>query len=185
MPVQHNFDFIKLLGEQVVLRQWALQGLPKSNFSISSALMATKGRRWPLMIDPQGTASRWIRRLELGAPASEGRKAKPGLVTVRPGDSDFMRKFENAIPLGLPVLLEGVGLELDSVLHPLLDKRLKKVGGSLTVDFGDAALDYNPDFRLYMTTKLANPHLLPEVSTLVTVVNFVITFTGLRDQLVD
>ena len=34
-----------------------------------------------------------------------------------------------------------------------------------------------------MTTKLKNPHYLPEVSTKVTLINFMITFEGLSDQL--
>jgi dynein heavy chain len=46
-------------------------------------------------------------------------------------------------------------------------------------------VDYSPDFQFFMTTKRANPHYLPEVSTRVTLINFVITFEGLKDQLLD
>lgn len=138
------------------------------------------------MIDPQGQASRWIRNLESSrAEAKQSRGAQQGLVCIRPGDADFVRRFEQAIPLGLPVLLEGVGVELPAVLAPLLEKRLTKTAGSLTLEFGDSVLDYSVDFRLYITTKLPNPHFLPEVSTKVTVVNFLITWSGLRDQLLD
>lgn len=38
-------------------------------------------------------------------------------------------------------------------------------------------------FRLYITTKLRNPHYLPEVAVKVTLVNFMITSVGLEDQL--
>jgi dynein heavy chain len=79
------------------------------------------------------------------------------------------------------MLLEGVGLELDPILTPLLDKRLRKISGSLSLEFGDALIDYNPEFKLYITTKLANPHFMPEVSTLVTVINFELTYNGLKD----
>lgn len=34
-----------------------------------------------------------------------------------------------------------------------------------------------------MTTKLRNPHYLPEISTKVTLLNFMITYEGLADQL--
>lgn len=37
--------------------------------------------------------------------------------------------------------------------------------------------------RLYITTKLRNPHYLPEVAVKVTLVNFMITKDGLQDQL--
>lgn len=34
-----------------------------------------------------------------------------------------------------------------------------------------------------MTTKLRNPHYLPELSTKVAIINFMITYEGLNDQL--
>jgi dynein heavy chain len=37
--------------------------------------------------------------------------------------------------------------------------------------------------RLYITTKLRNPHYLPEVAVKVTLLNFMITPLGLQDQL--
>lgn len=138
------------------------------------------------MIDPQGQASKWIRNLEGSrTEAKQGQAGQSGLVCIRPGDADFVRKFEHAIPLGLPVLLEGAGVELPPVLAPLLEKRLTTAAGSLALEFGDSVLDYSEEFRFYITTKLPNPHFLPEVSTKVAVVNFLITCSGLRDQLLD
>jgi dynein heavy chain len=36
---------------------------------------------------------------------------------------------------------------------------------------------------LFLTTKIANPNYLPEIFIKVTVINFSITFEGLKDQL--
>lgn len=44
-------------------------------------------------------------------------------------------------------------------------------------------IEYSDDFRFYVTTKLRNPHYLPELSTKVTLLNFMITPEGLEDQL--
>ncbi len=44
-------------------------------------------------------------------------------------------------------------------------------------------IEYSPDFRFYITTRLRNPHYLPEVSVKVCLVNFMITPLGLEDQL--
>ena len=104
---------------------------------------------------------------------------------MKASDKDFARKFEQCIPLGLPILLEGVGEELDPVLEPLLEKQTTRSAGGLSLEFGGSVLDYSPDFQLYITTKLANPHFLPDASTKVALINFVITFEGLAEQLRD
>eukprot|EP00001_Collodictyon_triciliatum_P122973 21537_1 len=48
---------------------------------------------------------------------------------------------------------------------------------------GDSVLEYNQDFRLYMTTKMTNPHYSPEISVKVALLNFMITPDGLEEQL--
>lgn len=44
-------------------------------------------------------------------------------------------------------------------------------------------MEYHESFRFYITTKLPNPHYLPETAVKVTLVNFMITPEGLEDQL--
>jgi dynein heavy chain len=46
-------------------------------------------------------------------------------------------------------------------------------------------IEYSRDFRFYITTKLRNPHYLPETSVKVTLINFMITAEGLQDQLLS
>ena len=45
----------------------------------------------------------------------------------------------------------------------------------LLIRLGDSNVDYSPSFRLYITTKLANPHYMPEVCIKVTLINFTVT----------
>lgn len=42
-----------VLGEPVQTREWVIQGLPNDSFSIDNAIIVSKARRWPLLIDPQ------------------------------------------------------------------------------------------------------------------------------------
>lgn len=44
---------------------------------------------------------------------------------------------------------------------------------------GDSEINYNKDFRLFITTKLDNPHYLPDLNIKVTLINFAITEVGL------
>lgn len=44
-------------------------------------------------------------------------------------------------------------------------------------------MEYNPNFRLILHTKLANPHYKPEMQAQTTLINFTVTRDGLEDQL--
>ncbi|GBP05920.1 Dynein heavy chain 7, axonemal [Eumeta japonica] len=168
-----NFNLIKSLGEPVTIQQWNIDGLPSDDFSVESAIIVVKARRWPLMIDPQGQANRWIKNTE-----------KPNnLIVARLSQADLGRVLENAVQFGQPVILENVGEELDPMLEPLLQQQTFKQGGALCIKIGDAIVEYNKDFKLYISTKLANPHYLPEVGVRVTLVNFMLGKDGLRAQL--
>jgi dynein heavy chain len=56
-------------------------------------------------------------------------------------------------------------------------------GTTTFIKLGDQTIEYSSAFRFYITTKYRNPHYLPEISTKVTLINFMITYEGLNDQL--
>ncbi|XP_013422101.1 dynein heavy chain 7, axonemal isoform X2 [Lingula anatina] len=173
IPCSPVFSLVTTLGDPVAIRSWNICGLPTDNFSVENGIIISNARRWPLMIDPQGQANKWIKNME---------KANQ-LAVIKLSDSDFVRSLENAIQFGTPVLLENVLEEIDPMLEPLLLKQTFKQGGSLCIKLGDSTIEYSHDFRFYMTTKLRNPHYLPETSVKVTLLNFMITPEGLQDQL--
>lgn len=41
------------LADPVKVRAWAVAGLPSDAVSVENAIIVSKARRWPLMIDPQ------------------------------------------------------------------------------------------------------------------------------------
>lgn len=83
-----------------------------------------------------------------------------------------MRSIEAAIRFGKHVLIENVGIELDPALDPILLRQTYMQGGTLMIKLGDAVVPYDNNFKLFLTTKLPNPHYSPEVSVKVLVVNF-------------
>lgn len=95
------------------------------------------------------------------------------------------RKLETAILTGQTVLLEDVGSELDPGLDSLLTKSIykDKDEGVEKINFGDKAIIYDQNFKLFISTKESNPHFLPETCIKLTIINFTVTFLGLEEQL--
>uniref|UniRef100_A0A8B9RJH5 Dynein, axonemal, heavy chain 1 n=1 Tax=Astyanax mexicanus TaxID=7994 RepID=A0A8B9RJH5_ASTMX len=58
-----------------------------------------------------------------------------------------------------------------------------KQQGTTVLKLGDTVIPYHNDFKMYITTKLPNPHYSPEISTKVTLINFTLSPSGLQDQL--
>ena len=50
---------------------------------------------------------------------------------------------------------------------------------------GDKEVDYDPNFRLYLTSKLPNPKLTPSHFGKSMVINYQVTLKGLEDQLLS
>ncbi len=46
-------------------------------------------------------------------------------------------------------------------------------------------MEFHKDFRLYLHTKLSNPHFPPEVQAETALINFTVTEAGLEDQLLS
>lgn len=74
------------------------------------------------------------------------------------------------------MLLEHIGESIDAVLDPLLSRALIKRGRFIKI--GDKEVDYHPNFRLILQTKLANPHYKPEMQAQTTIINFTVTPDG-------
>jgi len=167
------FKLSDTLGNPVEIRDWVINKLPNDGFSIDNAIMLYKSDLWPLMIDPQSQANKWVRKSE----------ADNQLKVVKLSQTTFVRTIENAIQFGNPVLIENVSEHLDPILDPILQKQIVKVGGIAQVRLGDNSIEYDPKFRLYITTKLSNPHYPPETCVKVNLLNFMATLDGLEDQM--
>ena len=173
IPCSPDFDFCTFLANNEDVRDWNIQGLPADAFSTENGVLVTRGTRWPLMIDPQEQANKWVKNME----------RENGLKLISLKQSDYLRTLENAIQFGQPVLLQEVMEELDPSLEPIMSRAVVKVGNRQVIKLGDKEVDYNPEFRFYITTKLSNPHYTPEISTKTTICNFCVKQQGLEDQL--
>ena len=110
-----------VLGKDVVIRQWAVAGLPSDNLSIENGIIMFGSRRWPLMIDPQTQANKFIKKL---GDNTEG----VTLDTFKLSESNLIRSLELAIQFGKWVLLENIGEYIDPALEPILLQQKVKQG---------------------------------------------------------
>ncbi|KAL2653916.1 hypothetical protein R1flu_022044 [Riccia fluitans] len=161
------------LKDPVKMRAWNIAGLPSDSLSEDNGIIVSKARRWPLMIDPQVQANKWIKNMYKDI----------GLDVIKLSEKDYLRTLENGIRFGRVVLLENVLEFLDPALEPLLLQQTYKQAGQEMIKIGENIIPYHKDFKFFITTKLRNPHYAPEVSVKVTLLNFFVTPEGLEDQL--
>lgn len=90
--------------------------------------------------------------------------------------NNYLDYIEKAIINGDVVLIENIDEMVDAVLDPILGRHLIKKGKCIKI--GDKEVDYNPNFRLLLQTKLANPHYKPEMQAQTTLINFTVTRDG-------
>jgi len=64
-----------------------------------------------------------------------------------------------------------------------MQRAIKKKGKSFILDLGGEPIDYDPKFKLFLITKLFNPHFRPEIAACATLINFIVTEFGLEEQL--
>ncbi|PWV09981.1 putative dynein heavy chain [Trypanosoma cruzi] len=83
------------LQDPIVTQGWNVNGLPTDVLSVENAIIMSNARRWPLMIDPQNQANKWIRQTY-----------PEGIEVLKPSQKDVIKRIEYAVRSGRAVLLE-------------------------------------------------------------------------------
>ena len=177
LPLSQPFTLQGLLTTDNEMNSWRAEGLPSDELSVQNGILTTRAERFPLCIDPQMQASKWIKARE-GA-SLEGK-------VRRQSDPDFLKQLELAIEYGLPFLIENVGEYIDPVLDPVLKKSFHFAqNGAKMIKLGDSEIEWDDNFRLYLTTKLPNPHYDSDATGKLSIINYSVTQVGLQEQLLN
>ncbi|KAF8069431.1 DHC1 [Scenedesmus sp. PABB004] len=165
VPLSEPFSLERVMTTDVEVAAWASEGLPGDELSVQNGLLTTRAARWPLCIDPQQQAVAWIKR-------REGKQLEGKVKSFH--DPDFLKALELAVQYGSPLLLEGCDEYIDPVIDPVLERApagppgpgggggAGGAGGKVVIRLGDKEVELDPNFRLYLTTRLPNPHYGPE-----------------------
>ncbi|XP_037820573.1 dynein heavy chain 10, axonemal isoform X1 [Lucilia sericata] len=175
IPIQIPFRIDQNLTTDVEISTWSSEGLPPDDLSVQNGILTVRSSRFPLCIDPQLQAWTWIKKKE----------QKNNLKILSFNDSDFLKQLEMSIMYGIPVLFEDVDDYIDPVIDNVLQKNIQFASGRKFLILGDKDVDYDPNFRLYLTTKFSNPKFDPAVYAKAMVINYTVTQTGLEDQLLS
>lgn len=173
MPHSEQYFFKDVLGSDIKIQNWCIAGLPRDQFSVDNAIIQDSSLRWSLLVDPQGQANKWIKTME----------KNNDLQIVKFTDGNYMKVIETCLEYGKPAMIDCILEDVEAPLDPVLLKHTYMQGGKEFIALGENVIEYHTNFRLYMTTKLRNPHYLPEVFNKVTLINFALTKDGLEDQL--
>jgi dynein heavy chain len=174
IPYTTQLELTKFLVDKTVVQEWNLKGLPKDDLSTQNGIMVTTASRYPLMIDPQGQALKWIKNKEV-----------ENLIVTNQKARDFKDVLRFAIQEGKSLLIENIENEVDPGMDPVLEKQIIRKGRSAKIKLGDDAIDFSDAFKLFMTSRLSNPLFSPELAAKTTIIDFTVTLTGLEQQLLS
>ncbi|KAH0787434.1 dynein heavy chain 2, axonemal [Histomonas meleagridis] len=168
-----NFNVSTFLNEPIDIQNWHVYGLSQDEFSEENATLVLHGERWPLCIDPQNQANKWIKLMY-----------KDNLQILTTKKPNYINILELALQNGQPCLLQDITEDIDPSLMPILNREFIKRGTQKMFKLGGNRLvKLNPKFKLFITTKMSNPNLTPEITSKTTIVNFSVKEQGLEEQM--
>ncbi|CAL6051371.1 Dynein_heavy chain [Hexamita inflata] len=178
IPVSEKFklDSYSACADPRDIKDWKQKyQLPGDAGSIQSAIIVSQSRRFPFIIDPELQGITWLRKLW---------KSK-NVQLSGPSGQQLQQQLENQINIGNPLIIENASEDLDPLLSSVLRKELVKKGGLTMIKIGDVEKQYNPDFRLFVTTRMRQPQFNPDVQAFSQVVNMAVSSKGLEEQLLS
>ncbi|KAK7812802.1 LOW QUALITY PROTEIN: hypothetical protein U0070_019828, partial [Myodes glareolus] len=167
-----EFDLRRFLCTESEQLIWKSEGLPSDDLSVENAIVILQSRVCPFLIDPSSQATEWLK-----THLQDSR-----LEVINQQDSNFITALELAVRFGKTLIIQEMD-GVEPVLYPLLRRDLVAQGPRYVVQIGDKIIDYNEDFRLFLSTRNPNPFIPPDAASIVTEVNFTTTRSGLRGQL--
>ena len=153
---------------------WQKCSLPTDNICLENATILQRFNRYPLIIDPAGQATEFIKNYY----------ASKKLNTTSFTDPNFLKTLESALRFGYPILVQDVE-KIDPIMNSLLNKEIHKQGGRNLIRIGDQEIDFSLSFNMFMVTRDSSCHFTPDLCSRVTFLNFTITPSSLQNQILD
>lgn len=175
--MSENWNLFKeLLGNEFdkIIGCWHLNGLPREESCLEHACLVYASRtRWPLIIDPEGSAKSWIKQIE----------ANNDLAICELSDENYITILKDCISSGRPILIEFYENFTQVALEALFHKQeCLNNENQYLIQIGDQIIEYNKHFRLFLINKSKTPQCTSEIFKTFNVINFEISIEALTDQ---
>ncbi|XP_071951365.1 cytoplasmic dynein 2 heavy chain 1-like isoform X2 [Antedon mediterranea] len=166
------FDMRRFLSTESEQLIWKGEGLPSDNLSMENAVIVLLNSLRPFLVDPSSRATEWLKT----------HLKEQRLEVVNQQDANFSTALELAVRFGKTLIIQEID-KVEPMLYPLLRGDLISQGPRYVVQIGEKMIDYNEDFRLFLTTRHPNPEIPPDAASIVSEINFTTTRAGLTGQL--
>jgi len=184
IPLTPGIMPLQVLTDDAEIATWGMEGLPVDPFSTENGVLITASSRWPLIIDPQMQALTWLKQ-RLAVSKGKHSLGEDNLVVMQTSQKGWLHTLTKAISSGQSVIIENVTEKIDSTLDPLLSQSFYFKGKQPYLDIGGQEVEYDSNFKLYLQSSMSNPHFKPEQLAQCTLINFIVTESGLEEQLLS
>jgi len=147
MPMSDNFDPIGVFSDGATIAEWNNNYLPADKVSSQNGMILTNSERWCLIVDPQLQGIKWLKE-----------QYKDTLCALKYSDKNWKNEMFGGIEGGKTVVFENLEENIDATIMPVIGRNYIKRGGSKILKIGDRELTVSPNFKLFLQTKLSNPH---------------------------
>ena len=133
------------------IQDWNMLGLPLDDTSKENAIIMKESSLWPLLIDPQKQAFKFISNREKSK-YEDDKNLHLKVMVEKPG-KNIARILENVVRNGATLLVENIGEVLDPAFDTVLRKATFMSGGVKMINIGTSQVQYNDDFRYFSFRK--------------------------------
>lgn len=166
-----NTSLIGFLSDGDDRLRWLSNGLSDDDLSVENVIMLENSKRYPLIIDPTGSAVSFLVR----------NFSNRRILVTSFLDPNFTKHIESALRFGTPIVIQDAEY-FDPLLNNVLNKEYHRAGGRTLVSVGSQDVDFSQSFNLFLSTRDSELKLTPDICSRTSVVNFTITRSSLQSQ---
>jgi dynein heavy chain len=121
--------------------------------SIENGTILVNSERYPLIIDPQLQGITWLKEKE----------KNNNLKLLRMGNRKTNNELALAIENGYSVVIENLDEKIEAILMPVISRSFILRKNKKILKFLGRDYEQDSKFKLFLQTKLSNPHYPPEI----------------------